>query len=497
MLLRISNFAEVFLPCTEDIANKILKATTFDNPEYEKKQRLGLFVRNTPKTLTLAKKQRDGVLVSSSWLFSNQYKQLVGEDFTLENTLIYNKPKRSSKFRAGSSIVLRSYQVSAVQAFTDRYVKHGFVRGIIQGTTGSGKTVTGIATALELGYKTLWLTHKVELLDQAYDAFKNLTGVSVAKYSGNIKEEYKGKQVIVATYQSLLKNQELIEYVNKNFDTLVIDECHHVPSNYFLQAINELFKVKNIIGLTATPIRKDGMQPVMFFNVGSVLHKMNRKEMEKHLIFPTVDYHILRFNYYGMSTNEMSYIKVINDLLRQEERIDYVVEVIKKNIIGHYGLVLTEYVAFGEELLERLKGIPGIEPVQYNSKLPKKEKERILKAIKTKKCNVVIATNIAREGLDIPHLDRLFLVAPKKGDTDGQTPDGTGVEQEVGRIMRVAEGKTEAKVIDFVDWNIDLFKRQWYTRKKTYERIKLTLNKIDNTTSEEVDFFDSGVTIQL
>ena len=491
MKLKISNFSEVFIPCEDALADRVLKATTFDNPEYEKKQRLGLFTRNTPKTFTLAKKQSMGVLVSSSWLFSNQYKTLIGEDFALEETLIYNKPKRSNKFRAGSSIVLRSYQISAVKAMTDRYVKHGFVRGIIQGTTGSGKTITGIATALELGYKTIWLTHKVELLEQTYEAFKNLTGVSVCRYSGGNKEDYKGKQVIIATYQSLMKNAEMLEYINKNFDTMVVDECHHTPSNYFLKAVSELYKVKNIIGLTATPIRKDGLQPVMLFHVGSVLHKMNRTQMEQHLIFPKVEYHILRYNYYGMSTNEMSYVKTVNDLVRQEERMDYVIDVINKDIQGHYGLVLTEYVALGEEMFERVRHLPGVNAIQYNARLPKKAKDKAMRAIRSKKYNLIIATNIAREGLDLPHLDRLYLVTPKKGDSDNKTPDGTGVEQEVGRIMRTAEGKVDAKVVDFVDWNIDLFKRQWYSRKKTYERIKLTFNKIDNTVEEEIDFFGS------
>ena len=70
MKLKISNFSEVFIPCEDSLADRVLKATTFDNPEYEKKQRLGLFTRNTPKTFTLAKKQSMGVLVSSSWLFS-------------------------------------------------------------------------------------------------------------------------------------------------------------------------------------------------------------------------------------------------------------------------------------------------------------------------------------------------------------------------------------------------------------------------------------------
>lgn len=114
-----------------------------------------------------------------------------------------------------------------------------------------------------------------------------------------------------------------------------------------------------------------------------------------------------------------------------------------------------------------------------------------MRAIRSKKYNLIIATNIAREGLDLPHLDRLYLVTPKKGDSDSKTPDGTGVEQEVGRIMRTAEGKVDAKVVDFVDWNVDLFKRQWYSRKKTYERIKLTFQKVDNTVEEEIDFFGS------
>ena len=84
----------------------------------------------------------------------------------------------------------------------------------------------------------------------------------------------------------------------------------------------------------------------------------------------------MRYNYYGMSTNEMSYVKTVNDLVRQEERMDYVVDIINKDIQGHYGLVLTEYVALGEEMFERLRHLPGVNAIQYNARLPKKAKEK-------------------------------------------------------------------------------------------------------------------------
>ena len=144
-----------------------------------------------------------------------------------------------------------------------------------------------------------------------------------------------------------------------------------------------------------------------------------------------------------------------------------------------------------------LKDTPGLKVLQYNARLPKKQKEQLMRDIKNKKYNVIIATNIAREGLDIPHLDRLFLVTPKKGDADGKTPDGTGVEQEVGRIMRTAEGKTDAIVFDFVDKKIDMFQRQWYTRRKTYERIRLKFEKVDVTVEEEMNFFDPAFKVTL
>lgn len=215
MKLTVNNFSEIFIPCDEKTKERIMRVTTFDNPEYENKLKLGLYVKNTPKTYTLAKRLSDGVSVSSSWLFSSQYNNTIGEDFDLEKVTIYAKPKTSQKFKVGTSIVLRTYQTAAVRAVLDQYTKHNFVRGIIQGTTGSGKTITGVSTVLELGYKTLWLTHKVELLDQAYLAFKNLTGVSIARVGGGYKDSYQGKQVIVATYQSLIKNTKLMEYINQ------------------------------------------------------------------------------------------------------------------------------------------------------------------------------------------------------------------------------------------------------------------------------------------
>ena len=95
----------------------------------------------------------------------------------------------------------------------------------------------------------------------------------------------------------------------------------------------------------------------------------------------------------------------------------------------------------------------------------KKDREAIMQDMNGRKYRVLFATKLAREGLDITHLDTLILATPKRAK--GATT------QEVGRIMRSCEGKTEAKVIDFVDDKLGIFKGQFYKRKEAYKEMKM------------------------
>ena len=129
---------------------------------------------------------------------------------------------------------------------------------------------------------------------------------------------------------------------------------------------------------------------------------------------------------------------------------------------GKHIIVLSDRV----EHCETLKEMCGIDDsIILTGTTKKKDRESIMQDMNDRKYRVLFATKLAREGLDITHLDTLILATPKRAK--GATT------QEVGRIMRSCEGKTEAKVIDFLDDKLGIFKGQFYKRREAYKEMKM------------------------
>ncbi|MNI82063.1 hypothetical protein D3C73_1387370 [compost metagenome] len=95
--------------------------------------------------------------------------------------------------------------------------------------------------------------------------------------------------------------------------------------------------------------------------------------------------------------------------------------------------------------------------------MKKKERSDVMERTKNRQVDILLATQLAREGLDIVHLNRLFLATPKRA--------AGAVQQEVGRVMRPAIGKTEALVFDFWDSKNPILKSQFWKRREVYRKI--------------------------
>ncbi|MGX1402358.1 superfamily II DNA or RNA helicase [Bradyrhizobium japonicum] len=130
---------------------------------------------------------------------------------------------------------------------------------------------------------------------------------------------------------------------------------------------------------------------------------------------------------------------------------------------GNYSLVLSDRVEHLNILKPMLENVlPGIRIEVLTGNLPKKKRKQLMEEARNKQIDILLATQLAREGLDIPHLNRLFLTYPKKSPSS--------VQQEVGRIMRPSEGKENAVVFDFIDDNGILYS-QFRKRRAVYKEI--------------------------
>lgn len=144
--------------------------------------------------------------------------------------------------------------------------------GVLCAPTAFGKTVTAAALIARRGVNTLVLVHRTELLKQWYErlqAFLGGGGDMIGTIGGG-KAKPTGK-IDIAVMQSLSRQGEVNGLV-ENYGHVVVDECHHVGAVSF-DAILKRTKAKYVLGLTATPIRRDGQQPIIFMQCGPIRHR--------------------------------------------------------------------------------------------------------------------------------------------------------------------------------------------------------------------------------
>jgi superfamily II DNA or RNA helicase len=261
------------------------------------------------------------------------------------------------------------------------------------------------------------------------------------------------------------------------------------------------FKAKYIYGLTATPYRADGLQSLMFATLGPVLFTVTRDELydANYLIRPKIVPIYTLFKYSQASHVEdgsvdaggedFNYQAILTQLYADDIRTDLVLMNIlelSKNTFNYQIVLINnkEYITkIYNRLLELTKDSTeyvNVRPVIFTSDIKgRNARANLLQALLDKKFNIVFATQLAIEGLDLPHVNILHLVSPRNGDIWNKEKEftGTGLEQEVGRIQRPAPGKNENNTIvfDYVDHNTGVFNTQFIRRRAVYKRLGLTV----------------------
>lgn len=426
------------------------------NPEYANRSRRGLWLGKTPKYLWLY--WVDG---SDLMLPVGVGKQL--RQFMTEHTIVSVQLADNGTLEYKGRIPLYEYQKLAVSEM----VKHSC--GILQSPCGSGKTQMGIALAAQLSRKTLWITHTQDLLTQSYDRaaqyFPRETLGTITGGKVNI-----GSHMTFATVQTLCK-LDLSRY-RDTWDIIIVDECHRLAGTP--TQVTMFYKVMNSLaarykyGLSATVHRSDGMIKSTFAVLGPVTYRVP----DEAVADKTMKVRIIRRDT-GIKTSiscldtdgTLKYNSLLEYLVGSSERNELIV----KDLIsqrGHACLVLSSRLVhlqairemLSDELRQRTVMIDG----SMTSKRGKQQREQAIEDMRVGQKDILFASfGLAKEGLDIPRLDRLFLVSPQK--------DYAVVTQSVGRIARVADGKSEAVCYDYVD-DIQFCENQWKRRRTHYRK---------------------------
>ena len=416
---------------------------------------MGFWTGNTPKVICLYEVHVEKIILPYGTL--KQIQPML-KDAVVESDF---KPFESIDY--GDPIPLYPYQENAVQAVKQAYY------GILQSKAGSGKTQMGIALIKEYGRRALWLTHTADLLNQSRERAERYMDSSLI---GKITEGKVaiGKGVTFATIQTMCK-LDLSQYKDM-WDVIIVDECHRVAGtptqmSMFAKVLNSL-SARHKFGLSATVHRSDGMIQATFALLGDVVYTVPDEAVADKVMrvgIKPIGTGVKISRECLNTDGTLNYTKLINYLCEDFTRT----HIISGHIVAEYDkscLILSDRLEHLESLMatlpQKLRDKAVMISGKMTSKKGKAERERALEDMRTGKKKYLFATySLAKEGLDIPCLERLFMATPQK--------DYAVITQSIGRIARTYEGKADPICYDFVD-DIGYLVKSYKKRCATYKK---------------------------
>lgn len=440
---------------TADLLDWCKKNMVLANPDYAKKVRMHLWLGNTPQKLYLMQWDGDTLVLPYGCL---------NTVLSMGECEVINDLPSPKKVDFGCSVPLYDYQEAAKEAMLKAYY------GILQSPAGSGKTQVGIALAAALGRKTLWLTHTRDLLLQSKNRAEQYMSPSL---TGTITEGRVqiGKAITFATVQTMC-NLDLGRYRDV-WDCIIVDECHRVAGTptsvtQFSKVLNSL-AARHKYGLSATVHRADGMIAATYALLGQIAYQVPDAAVAEKVMTVSV---LPRPTHQGLSREFLDtdgtiiYAKLVNFLADRYDRNELIAADLAENR-NHYNLILSDRLSHLEYLMKHLPYDLRDQAVMVDGKMTSKKakamREQAIEDMRQGRKRYLFATySLAKEGLDIPRLDRLYLATPQK--------DYAVITQSIGRIARTFEGKAEPVVYDYVDEGIQYLVRSYKKRCTTYRK---------------------------
>lgn len=438
------------------LANRLIRLAAFQNPEFYKAQAMRFAVwdkprvigcaENYPKHIALPRGCLDGAV---SLLTANGIRAVVQDERSLGTRI-------DIRF-AGT---LRDDQEAAVAAT----LRHD--TGVLCAPTAFGKTVTAAALIARRGVNTLVLVHRTELLAQWHERLQSFLAVDKAMIGriGGGKSKPTGK-IDIAVMQSLARNEELGALLD-HYGQVIVDECHHIGAVSF-DLLMRRVKAKYVLGLTATPVRRDGQHPIIFMQCGPIRHTAERPDnapqrMEVHPIRLTGPLDVA-----GDAGIQELFTQLVQDARRTRSIVDAVLACYSQ---GRKVLVLTERTDHLAVLADALQqAVPRI--FVLHGRMSRKQRAATtaeLDELPPDAARILLASGkLVGEGFDHPALDTLALAMPVSWK-------GT-LQQYAGRLHREHSAKTDVRILDFIDAGHPMLHRMWAKRLRGYNAMGYSL----------------------
>lgn len=464
---------KIYVP-TESVSNKVLnhlkRIASFKNPEFYSKQAMRISTYNIPRIICRAD-------------FSDEYLAIPrGCEDAIATMLSSLKIdyEMVDKTNHGKPIAVtfngkeRNEQLDAIRALMP------YTNGVLAATTAFGKTVIAAALIARRKVNTLVLVHSKALLLQWHERLSEFLDIDFTE--PEIPKKRGRKKVFspigcldstantlhgvidIALMQSCFNDSEVKSFVQE-YGMVIVDECHHVSSITFENVLRHV-SAHYVYGLTATPIRKDGLQPIIFMQCGPIRFSADAKAQIQKQSFQR--YLVPRFTPYRPITEDKQSFTVLSQLLAESEvRNALIVDDVSNAVMsGRTPIILTSRTSHVELLAGMLE--PHVANIiRLTGEGTAKHKRKILQKLQDIPLDAplaIVATGkYIGEGFDYPRLDTLFLALPIswKGL----------VAQYAGRLHRENEGKVDVRVYDYIDIHEPVCERMYQKRLKGYSAI--------------------------
>ena len=475
------------------VLNHLKRIAAFKNPEFYSKQALRISTYSVPRIiscfditdeyLVMPRGCEDSIL---SFLNENKAKYSIKDETS--------HGKKISVTFTGTE---REEQTNAINALLP------YSNGVLHATTAFGKTVTAAAIIARRKVNTLILVHSKALLTQWHE---RLTEFLEIYYKVPEVPKKRGRRntfspigcldstgntlhgvIDIALIQSCLDENGVKPFV-QDYGVVIVDECHHVSSVTFENVLKNI-KAHTVYGLTATPIRKDGQQPIIFMQCGPIRFSADARSQIAKQSFDR--YLIPRFtSYRSITADQQSITSMYQSLSEDAVRNDLIVNDICKVVdSGRTPIVLTNRISHVILLAEKLKAsIPNVITLTGSGTTKEKRDTLLqLQAVPITEPMVIVATGkYVGEGFDYPRLDTLFLALPIswKGL----------VAQYAGRLHRENEGKKDVRIYDYIDIHEPVCDSMYRKRLKGYASIGYkTIIKGSQTLFDNVNDIDFSI----
>ena len=473
--ITLSNQIEITKTGISERALGIFRRTAvFLNPEYFKNLHMRLPLYNIPRYIDCSGETENALLLPRGNI--DQIQKLLND--CNSHYEITDAREAGMCIEVAFTAELYAEQKAALQAMLKSDI------GILSAGTSFGKTVTAAALIAERKTNTIILVQTHTLLEQWKKAVKRFLNYEAGTIAAG--KDMSTGIIDIAIIKSLTeKKSDSVKPRRHTYGMLIIDECHHV-SAFGTENLVKSFRSKYVYGLTATPVRRDGRQKIIFMQCGQILYattakQMNRVQNFEHYFIPRfTNFHIAAENEENSKQSIQNYY---SEMIKAESRNLLIVSDVQTAVKAERTpLVLSDRIEHLKLLKENLKDAAAnvIVITGKGTQKQKKEQLEILNKVPASESLIVLATGkYAGEGFDNPRLDTLMLAMPFSWK-------GT-LAQYCGRLHRNFAGKEEVLIFDYVDFRLPVFDRMYRNRLKGYKQLGYTIKPVfDSGKKEEV-----------